>query len=81
LLAGSRSERIVILSAKSEQAKRKPFKSLGWYGKAAFGFVRPAIGWCLCTLAASFELEVRPEFLEGKAFTSPRGAADALRPG
>jgi hypothetical protein len=58
------------------------FKNLGWHGKASFQFDpprdRPAP---IYTLSASFELEARPEFLEGKAFGPPEGIRMLVRPG
>ena len=58
------------------------FKSLGWYGKAGFHFGPPRDSLVpVYTLAASFDLEARPEFLDGKAFTSPEGLRMLARPG
>jgi len=58
------------------------FKSLGWAGKASFQFDPPrnrlASGYAF---SASFELEARPEFLEGKGFAPPEGIAMLVRPG
>ena len=58
------------------------FKNLGWHGKASFQFDpprnRPAPNY---SLSASFELEARPEFLEGKAFGPPEGIRMLVRPG
>jgi hypothetical protein len=58
------------------------FKSLGWRGKASFQFdpphdrLAPAYAF-----SASFELEARPEFLDGKAFELPGGIRMLVRPG
>jgi len=58
------------------------FKNLGWRGKASFQFDpprrRPAPVY---ELSASFELEARPEFFEGKAFGPPEGIRMLVRPG
>jgi len=58
------------------------FKSLGWSGKASLQFDPPhnhlTPGY---ELSASFELEARPEFLEGKAFEPPGGMRMLVRPG
>jgi hypothetical protein len=58
------------------------FKNLGWRGRASFQFApprrRPAP---IYELSASFELEARPEFLEGKAFGPPEGIRMLVRPG
>jgi len=58
------------------------FKNLGWHGTANFRFdpphdrLSPAYA-----LSASFDLEARPEFLEGKAFAPPEGVRMLVRPG
>lgn len=58
------------------------FKSLGWPGKASFQFdpprdhLAPTYGF-----SASFELEARPEFLDGKGFELPGGIRMLARPG
>ena len=58
------------------------FKSLGWHGAANFQFDPPhgrlAPSY---TFSASFDLEARPEFLEGKAFGPPGGIRMLVRPG
>ena len=57
-------------------------KKLGWPGKASFRFdpprdrLRPHYAF-----SASFELEARPEFLDGKAFGPPEGIQMLVRPG
>ena len=57
-------------------------KKLGWLGKASFRFdpprdrLRPHYAF-----SASFELEARPEFLDGKAFGPPEGIRMLARPG
>jgi Domain of Unknown Function with PDB structure (DUF3857)/Transglutaminase-like superfamily len=58
------------------------FKNLGWHGTANFQFdpprdrLSPAYAF-----SASFDLEARPEFLEGKAFAPPEGVRMLVRPG
>ena len=58
------------------------FKSLGWSGTASFQFdpprdhLAPTYGF-----SASFELEARPEFLDGKGFELPEGIRMLARPG
>ena len=57
-------------------------KNLGWRGTANFQFdpprnrLSPAYAF-----SASFDLEARPEFLEGKAFAPPEGVRMLVRPG
>jgi hypothetical protein len=57
-------------------------KKLGWRGNASFRFdpprdrLRPDYAF-----SASFELEARPEFLDGKAFELPGGIRMLVRPG
>jgi hypothetical protein len=58
------------------------FKSLGRSGKASFQFDPP--GDRLTpnySLSASFELDARPEFLQGRAFGPPAGIRMLVRPG
>jgi hypothetical protein len=58
------------------------FKSLGWHGTANFQFDPPRrLLSPVYTFSASFELEARPEFLEGKAFAPPDGIRMLVRPG
>jgi hypothetical protein len=58
------------------------FKTLGWRGKASFQFAPPRQRPVpIYELSASFELEARPEFLEGKAFGLPEGLRMLVRPG
>jgi transglutaminase-like putative cysteine protease len=58
------------------------FKNIGWHGKASFQFdpprSRPAPVY---VLSASFELEARQEFLDGKTFAPPEGIRMLVRPG
>jgi hypothetical protein len=57
-------------------------KKIGWPGRASFRFdpprdrLRPHYAF-----SASFELEARPEFLDGKAFGPPEGIQMLVRPG
>ena len=54
------------------------FKTLGWHGKASFQFDPPRDRLApVYTCSASFELEARPEFLDGKAFEPPAGGSNA----
>jgi hypothetical protein len=58
------------------------FKNLGWRGKASFQFAPPRTRPApIYELSASFELEARPEFLEGKAFGPSEGVRMLVRPG
>ena len=58
------------------------FKSLGWPGKASFQFDPPRDRLAPSyAFSASFELEARPEFLDGKAFELPAGIRMLVRPG
>ena len=58
------------------------FKSLGWPGKASFQFDPPRDHLTPSyAFSASFELEARPEFLDGKAFELPAGIRMLVRPG
>jgi transglutaminase-like putative cysteine protease len=58
------------------------FKSLGWPGKASFQFEPPRDHLAPSyAFSASFELEARPEFLDGKAFELPAGIRMLVRPG
>jgi len=58
------------------------FKSVGWPGKASFQFDPPRDRLTpVYTFSASFELEARPEFLDGKAFELPAGIRMLVRPG
>jgi len=58
------------------------FKSLGWPGKASFQFDPPRDRLApVYAFSASFELEARPEFLDGKAFELPGGIRMLVRPG
>jgi hypothetical protein len=58
------------------------FKNRGWHGTANFQFdpphdqLSPAYAF-----SASFDLEARPEFLEGKVFAPPEGVRMLVRPG
>ena len=65
-----------------EQWTEAYFKSLGWSGKASFQFDPPHNRLAPdYALSASFELEQRPEFLDGKAFELPGGMRMLARPG
>jgi hypothetical protein len=58
------------------------FKSLGWRGKASFQFDPPRDRLAPdYAFSASFELEARPEFLDGKPFGLPEGIRMLVRPG
>jgi transglutaminase-like putative cysteine protease len=58
------------------------FKSLGWPGKASFQFDPPRDRLTpIYAFSASFQLEARPEFLDGKAFEPPGGIRMLVRPG
>jgi hypothetical protein len=58
------------------------FKSLGWRGKASFQFDPPRDRLApIYAFSASFELEARPEFLDGKPFGLPEGIRMLARPG
>ena len=58
------------------------FKSLGWPGKASFQFDPPGNRLApIYAFSASFELDARPEFLEGRAFAPPEGIPMLVRPG
>jgi hypothetical protein len=58
------------------------FKSLGWAGKASFRFDPPSDRLTpTYALSASFNLEPRPEFLEGNAFAPFEGIRMLVRPG
>ena len=58
------------------------FKTLGWSGTANFQFDPPHDRLTpLYTFSASFELEPRLEFLDGKAFGPPEGVRMLVRPG
>jgi hypothetical protein len=48
-------------------------RKLGWPGKGSFEFEPPRDGLApTYTVSGSFELEARPEFIEGKAFAPPQ---------
>lgn len=58
------------------------FKNLGWHGTASFQFDPPRAQLApIYAFSASFELEARPEFPEGKAFEPPAGIRMLVRPG
>jgi hypothetical protein len=58
------------------------FKALGWRGKASFQFDPPRDRLApIYAFWASFELEARPEFLDGKPFGLPGGIQMLVRPG
>jgi len=58
------------------------FKSRGWHGTASFQFDPPRDRLApVYAFSASFELEARPEFLDGKAFGPPEGVPMLVRPG
>ena len=58
------------------------FKNLDWHGTASFEFDPPRARLVpIYTFSASFELEARPEFLDGKAFGPPEGIRMLVRPG
>jgi len=58
------------------------FKSRGWHGTASFQFDPPRDRLApVYAFWASFELEARPEFLDGKAFGPPQGVPMLVRPG
>jgi hypothetical protein len=57
-------------------------RSLGWSGKGSFEFEPPRDGLApTYAVSGSFELETRPEFMEGKAFAPPQGLRMLVRPG
>jgi hypothetical protein len=65
-----------------EQMAATQLKSLGWSGKGSFEFEPPRDGLAPSyAVSGSFELEVRPEFMEGKAFAPPQGLRMLVRPG
>jgi hypothetical protein len=65
-----------------EQWTEAYFKALGWSGKASLQFDPPHNRLAaVYALSASFELEARPEFLDGKAFEPPGGMRMLARPG
>ena len=57
-------------------------RSLGWSGKGSFEFEPPRDRLApTYAVSGSFELETRPEFMEGKAFAPPQGLRMLVRPG
>ena len=57
-------------------------RKLGWPGKGSFEFEPPRDGLApTYTVSGSFELEARPEFIEGKAFAPPQRLPMLVRPG
>ncbi len=64
-----------------EQMAATELRKLGWPGKGSFEFEPPRDGLAPnYTVSGSFELEARPEFMEGKAFAPPQ-APNAGSPG
>ena len=65
-----------------EQIAATQLRNLGWSGKGSFQFDPPrdrlTDGYIV---SGSFELEARPELLEGKAFAPPQGLRQLVRPG
>ena len=71
-----------IESKGREQMAATQLRSLGWSGKGSFEFEPPRDGLARTyTVSGSFELETRPEFMEGKAFAPPQGLRMLVRPG
>ena len=65
-----------------EQMAATQLRSLGWSGKGSFEFEPPRAGPApTYAVSGSFELEARPEFMEGKAFAPPQGLRMLVRPG
>jgi Domain of Unknown Function with PDB structure (DUF3857)/Transglutaminase-like superfamily len=65
-----------------EQMAATQLRSLGWSGKGSFEFEPPRDGPApTYAVSGSFELEARPEFMEGKAFAPPQGLRMLVRPG
>lgn len=65
-----------------EQMAATELRKLGWPGKGSFEFEPPRDGLApTYAVSGSFELEARPEFLEGKAFAPPQGLPMLVRPG
>jgi hypothetical protein len=57
-------------------------RNLGWTGKGSFEFEPPRDGLApTYAVSGSFELEARPEFMEGKAFAPAQGLRMLVRPG
>ena len=65
-----------------QQMAAAQLRTLGWTGKANLQFEPPS-GQLdpVYTVSASFELDARPEFLDGKAFAPPTGLRLLVRPG
>jgi Domain of Unknown Function with PDB structure (DUF3857)/Transglutaminase-like superfamily len=65
-----------------EEMAATQLRSLGWTGKGSFEFSPPRDGLApTYAVSGSFELEARPEFMEGKAFAPPQGLRMLVRPG
>jgi hypothetical protein len=65
-----------------EEMAATQLKSLGWTGKGSFEFEPPRDGLApTYAVWGSFELEARPEFMEGKAFAPSQGLRMLVRPG
>lgn len=65
-----------------QQMAAKQLRSLGWAGEGNFDFDPPRDHLTpTYTVSGSFELEQRPEFLEGKAFAPSTGLRLLVRPG
>ena len=65
-----------------EEMAATQLRSLGWTGKGSFEFEPPRDGLApTYAVSGSFELETRPEFMEGKAFAPPQGLRMLVRPG
>jgi Domain of Unknown Function with PDB structure (DUF3857)/Transglutaminase-like superfamily len=72
----------VIESKGREQMAAAQLRSLGWSGKGSFEFDPPRDRLVpTYTVSGSFQLDDRPEFLEGKAFAPPAGLPLIARPG
>jgi hypothetical protein len=65
-----------------EQMAATQLRALGWSGKGSFEFEPPRDRLApTYAVLGSFELEARPEFMEGKAFAPPQGLRMLVRPG
>jgi Domain of Unknown Function with PDB structure (DUF3857)/Transglutaminase-like superfamily len=65
-----------------EEMAATQLRSLGWTGKGSFEFAPPRDGLSpTYAISGSFELEARPEFMEGKASAPPQGLRMLVRPG
>jgi hypothetical protein len=72
----------VIEAKGGEQMAAAQLRSLGWSGKGSFQFDPPRDRLVpTYTVSGSFQLDERPEFLDGKAFAPPAGLLIIARPG